>query len=86
MTYAQKYSPIVKELLLKRADLTTQTMIEQGCGWRLAAVIHYLRKQGWPIETLLDMRRVGHYRLKSGWTPDMLAPSTCEEKGAKHHD
>lgn len=42
--YARKYSPIVKDLLLQRVDLTTQTMIEKGYGWRLAAVIHYLRK------------------------------------------
>ena len=86
MSYARKYSHIVKGLLLQRVDLTTQTMIEKGCGWRLAAVIYYLRKKkNWPIETILDMRRVGHYRLSPGWTPEMLesaAPLTGKVKGA----
>lgn len=68
--YARKYAHIVKDLLLKRADLTHQTMIEMGYGWRLAAVIHYLRKQGWPVETHQDMRRVAHYWLPRGWKPE----------------
>ena len=72
MSYARKYSPIVKELLLQGIDLITQTMIENGYGWRLAAVIFCLRKQGWPIETILDSRRIGHYRLEAGWSPEML--------------
>ena len=58
-SYARKYSHIVKDL-------------HNGHGWRLAAVIFYLRKQGWKIETILDSRRIGHYRLVAGWTPEML--------------
>lgn len=72
MSYAQKYAPIVRQLLLERKDLTHQTLIDSGLGWRLAAVIYYLRMKGWPIETMLDMRRVAHYRLPPGWTPDQL--------------
>lgn len=68
--YARKYSPIVKDLLLQRVDLTTQTMIEKGYGWRLAAVIHYLRKKGW---THL-LRRYSGLRA--------AAPKTGKVKGA----
>lgn len=71
-TYARKNAHIVKDLLLQRADLTHKTMIDNGHGWRLAAVIFYLRKQGWPIETIIDGRRIGHYRLQAGWSPEML--------------
>lgn len=71
-SYARKYSGIVKQYLLDGVDLTHATLIENGHGWRLAAVICYLRKQGWPIETLLDVRRIGHYRLPPGWNPEML--------------
>jgi len=70
--YARKYTPIVKDLLLQRVDLTHATLIEMGHGWRLAAVIHYLRKQGWPIETHGDMRGVAHYWLPRGWKPENL--------------
>lgn len=70
--YARKYSHIVKDLLLQRVDLTHKTMIDNGHGWRLAAVIFYLRSQGWKIETTLDSRRIGHYRLEAGWSPGML--------------
>lgn len=70
--YARKYCHIVADLLLKRVDLTHETLIGMGCGWRLAAVIHYLRRKGWPIQTDLDMGRVAHYRLPAGWTPEAL--------------
>jgi len=69
-SYARKYGHIVKDLLLRRVDLTHATLIEMGFGWRLSAVIHYLRKRGWPIETVLDMRKVAHYRLPAGWMPE----------------
>ena len=87
MSYARKYSPIVKDLLLQRVDLTHQTMIENGYGWRLSAVIFCLRGQGWKIDTILDSRRIGHYRLEAGWSPEMLesgCPSTGEVKGAEN--
>ncbi|WP_082054116.1 hypothetical protein [Methyloterricola oryzae] len=68
--YAQKYCHVVADLLLRRIDLTHETLINMGCGWRLAAVIHYLRKKGWPIQTHLDMRRVAHYWFPRGWKPE----------------
>jgi hypothetical protein len=67
-SYTNKYSSIVKDLLLQRVDLTHKTMIDNNHGWRLAAVIFYLRGKGWPIETVIDSRRIGHYCLPAGWT------------------
>ena len=70
MNYATKYAPVVRELLLRRVDLTHKTLIDMGLGWRLSAVIYHLRwKDKWPIITDLDMRRVAHYRLPPGWYP-----------------
>jgi hypothetical protein len=71
--YTNKHTPIVKELLLQRVDLTHQTLIDLGHGWRLSAVIYSLRCQEWPIDTLLDHKRIAHYRLKAGWQPPQAA-------------
>lgn len=71
-TYIDKHMPIVKELLLQRVDLTHQTLIDLGHGWRLGAIIHVLRKREWPIDSLIDDRRIAHYRLQAGWDPGML--------------
>lgn len=65
-----KFIHLVKEALLKRQDLTHQTEILAGHGWRLAAKIHYLRKKGWPIITDLDIYKIAHYRLPTGWYPE----------------
>jgi hypothetical protein len=81
--YARKYAHVVKDLLLRRQDLTHETLIKMGYGWRLAAVIHYIKKRDkWPIESERDMRGVAHYRLPRGWTPgaDTAAPG---KDGAK---
>ena len=82
-TYARKYAHVVKELLLKRADLTHKTMIDMGHGWRLAAVIHSIKKRdNWPIEAYRDMRNVAHYRLPTGWKPeDLGAGGAAPSKG-----
>ncbi len=85
MSYAEKYAPIVRQLLLERKDLTHQTLIDKGFGWRLSAVIYRLRwNDKWPIITDLDMRRVAHYRLPPGWYPPDKAitpPQDGESRG-----
>ncbi|PZN80798.1 MAG: hypothetical protein DM484_09520 [Candidatus Methylumidiphilus alinenensis] len=82
--YSRKYAHIVKNLLLQREDLTHKTLIDMGHGWRLAAVIHYIKKRkNWPIETERDMRNVAHYRLPTGWQPgDAGATAIAHGKGA----
>jgi hypothetical protein len=60
---------IVKKKLLDHEDLTHKTLIGIGEGWRLACQILYLRKKGWPIETVRDDKRVGHYIVPNGWKP-----------------
>lgn len=67
---------LVKRWLLSRRNLTHQTLIDAGGGWRLGALIYYLRRKAnpqWPIATVRDHNRVAHYWLPKGWTPETAA-------------
>lgn len=66
----------VKLRLLSRQDFTHQTLIDAGWGWRLGALIYYLRRKAdpqWPIETARDHKGIAHYWLPRGWTPETTA-------------
>lgn len=45
--------------------------------WRLAALIHRLRRRGWPIEANREHGNgLAHYSLPPGWTPSQTKTPT----------
>lgn len=52
--------------LIKGREISHADEIAEAKGWRLSAIIYYLRhKYKWPIATRYDDRRIAHYRLSS---------------------
>jgi hypothetical protein len=75
----------VKRWLLTQRDITHATLIDAGGGWRLSALIYYLRHKAdpqWPIKTVRDHNGVAHYWLPRGWTPK---PAKEGRKNGRHN-
>jgi hypothetical protein len=70
MTNRSRPSQAIQNALLQGQTVTAvQAGMEFGY-WRLAALIHRLRRRGWPIESHQDNRNgLAHYRLPVGWHP-----------------
>ena len=79
--YVEELSDFARRMLLERQELTHQTAIGAGHGWRLAAIIYKLRKRGWPIFTYKDGRGIAHYRLAAGWYPGKENPHKAGNQG-----
>lgn len=78
----------IKQRLLSRRDLTHQTLIDADGGWRLSALIYYLRHKArprWSIDTVRDHNGIGHYRLPKGWTPEAPEKKEGQENGRRDH-
>lgn len=64
-----KFIHIVKSRLLAGEVLDTASEITEGRGWRLAALVHYLRDLGWPIKSYRGKNRAAYYYVPPGWEP-----------------
>jgi hypothetical protein len=65
----------VAAALLEGAEVSPAAAIQYGWGLRLSALIHRLRRRGWPIETHRNHNNgMAHYTLPKGWMPPRPTP------------